>query len=128
MRSRRVGRIITKRVDTSGRITMTSAYDELLRRLTISDEQALNRVMCGRFEPILLDERTSAVVGIAALLATDSAVPSLQSAVDRAHATGVEDDEILQVAFALAPIIGLARIGVAVPRLLQSLGYGTDLD
>lgn len=102
---------------------MTSPHLELLRRLTISDEEALNRVMSGSVEGSRLDERTGALIAIAALLATDAAEASYQSAVERARASGVEDDEILQVALALTPIIGLARTGVAVPHLLVSLGY-----
>lgn len=105
---------------------MTSQHLELLRRFTISDEKALNRVMSGSVENVLLDERTSALIGIAALLATDAAETSYQSAVERARASGVDDDEILQVALALAPIIGLARMGIAVPHLLASLGYEAD--
>jgi alkylhydroperoxidase/carboxymuconolactone decarboxylase family protein YurZ len=105
---------------------MTSPHLELLRRLTISDEKALNRVMSGSVERVMLDERTSALIGIAALLATDAAEASYQSAVETARAAGVDDDEILQVALALAPIIGLARTGVAVPHLLASLGYEVD--
>jgi alkylhydroperoxidase/carboxymuconolactone decarboxylase family protein YurZ len=105
---------------------MTTAYVDLLRRLTISDEQALSRVLSGRFGPLLLDEKTSALVGIAALLATDAAEPTYQSAVERAHACGVDDDEILEVALALVPIVGSARMGIAVPQLLTSLGYEVD--
>lgn len=105
---------------------MTSPHLELLRRLTISDEKALNRVMSGSVEETTLDERTRVLIGIAALLATDAAEPSYQAAVERARAAGVDDDEILQVALALTPILGLARTALAVPHLLAALGYDVD--
>ena len=105
---------------------MTSASADLLRRLTICDERALSQVMGSGGESPMLDERTSALVYIAALAAADGAATSFQSAVERAHAVGVNDDEILEVALAVAPIVGVARIGTTVQRLLASVGYDGD--
>lgn len=102
---------------------MSSVHADLLRRFTISDERALNRAMSGEVQPPALDGRTSALVRIAALVATDAAESSFQAAVETAHAAGADDDEILEVAVALVPIVGFARMSVAVPQLLRALGY-----
>ena len=98
---------------------------DLLRRLTINDERALSQVLSGRPHP-QLDARTRALVRIAGLVASDAAEPSYQSAVDAAHASGVEDDEILEMVLSLVPIVGFARMSAAAPLLLRALGYQTD--
>lgn len=61
---------------------MNSDHLELLRRLAISDERTICRMLGGRDVPGLLDDAMSAVVRFAALLALDAADVSLQSAVD----------------------------------------------
>jgi len=107
---------------------MTPAHFELLRRLALNDELALNQVMSGRrIEPPLLDEKTSALVRVAAMVALESGgPPSYQWAVDAAHASGAEDEEIVQLLLAVAPIVGVARVNAAAPNLASALGYSAD--
>ena len=109
------------------RTAMTPAYLELLRRLALNDDRALNEVVSGRVvQTPLLDEKTAALVRLAALLAMESSSSSQHSAVDAALAAGAEDDEIVEVLLSVAPILGTARINAAAPHLAAALG--DDLD
>ena len=109
------------------RIRMTPAHLELLRRLALSDESTISTVMAGRLvEPRLLDAKTASLVRIAGLVAMESGSSSYQSAVDAAHAAGAEDDEIIEVLIAVAPIIGTAMVDMAAPSLMAAVGHDLD--
>jgi alkylhydroperoxidase/carboxymuconolactone decarboxylase family protein YurZ len=95
--------------------------EELLRRLTLGDENAFDNlahdeVACG------LDHRTSALVLIAALVALEAEGASYQVAIDRAHAAGLDDEEILEAVVVISPLVGAARLGSAVPELSAAFG------
>ena len=105
---------------------MTPAHMELLRRLALNDERALSEVMSGPAEQCLLDDKTSALVRVAGTLASQATAPSFRWAVDGAHAAGAEDDEIVEVFLAIAPIVGAARVNAAAPSLAGALGYELD--
>jgi len=96
---------------------------ELLRRLTLNDEQALRDVMTGRTpgSDALLDDKNRALVKLAALVALDSETASLQVGVDVAHAAGAADEEIIETVLVIAPIVGTTRISSANPRLAAVL-------
>jgi 4-carboxymuconolactone decarboxylase len=104
-------------------MTLGTEHRELIRRLTLNDEQALSDVMSGRNPDAvtLLDERARALVRLAGLVALDSESASLQAARDAAWAAGVEDEEIVDAVVAVAPIVGTARIASIVPRLATIL-------
>ena len=69
----------------------------------------------------LLDDKTRALVKLAALVALDSRTATLRAGVDLAHATGAEDEEIIETALVIANIVGTTRIGAARPRLATVL-------
>lgn len=100
---------------------------ELLRRLTLSDEHVLRQLMCeqavGRQ---VLDEKTSALVRLAGLVAMNGNVTSFQWAVDTALAAGADDAEIVGILLAVAPVVGLSRVSAAARALSTALGYPTD--
>jgi alkylhydroperoxidase/carboxymuconolactone decarboxylase family protein YurZ len=95
----------------------------LLRLLTIGDEPTIQSALHGT-EVATLDHKTSALVTIAALVATEADSPSYQSAVDHAHVAGAKDEEILQTLVAVAPLVGSARMASAVSELTVALGEG----
>ncbi|HEU4539815.1 MAG TPA: carboxymuconolactone decarboxylase family protein [Jiangellaceae bacterium] len=106
---------------------MTPAHLELLRRLAINDEHALSRVMDRQaISPPLLDDKTSALVKVATLVAMEAGVSSYQWAIDAAHAANAEDTEIIDVLLAVAPIVGVARVNAAALALAPALGYDLE--
>jgi 4-carboxymuconolactone decarboxylase len=100
---------------------------ELLRRLALGDPNTTHLLLCGQaIEPPLLNERTSALVRLAALAAVGGSVAAYQAAVDAALASGAEEDQTVDVVFAVAPIIGLARVNTAARALATALGCDLD--
>lgn len=105
---------------------MRPTHLELLRRLAINDEHALSQLMDGRaIDSPLLDDKTSALVNVATLVAMEAGSPSYQWAVDSAHAAGAEDAEIIDILRAVAPVVGVARLNAAAVAL--ALAFGHDL-
>ena len=102
---------------------------ELLRRLALNDEGAVASIVAPGHEhggANELDDKVVALLRIAALIASDSAVASYQWAVSRARAVGISDDEIVSVLCAIASIIGSARVALAARPLAAALGYELD--
>jgi hypothetical protein len=64
------------------------AEEELLRRPAISDEAALFSAVLWKSGLLGLDDKTSALTRLAALVAVESAVTSYQWAIDEAIAQG----------------------------------------
>jgi alkylhydroperoxidase/carboxymuconolactone decarboxylase family protein YurZ len=79
-------------------------------------------------EPVLLelDPKTQALVRIATLVAVNAAVPSFGEQTDAAISAGATPGEIVDVLFAVLPVVGLPRVVAAAPRLSLALGYDTD--
>jgi alkylhydroperoxidase/carboxymuconolactone decarboxylase family protein YurZ len=95
----------------------------LLRLLTIGDEATIDRALHGHVATAL-DNKASALVTIAALVATEADDMSYQSAIDRAHVVGVDDHEILEAVVTIAPLVGAARIASAMPAIECALEGG----
>lgn len=103
---------------------------DLLRRLALSDAATLQSLLGGTLPPVditPLGEKTAALVRIGALIATEGSASSYQWAVDVAHAAGAEDDALVGVLLSVAPIVGIARLASAAPRLAASLGVDVDV-
>jgi 4-carboxymuconolactone decarboxylase len=108
---------------------MTSAAEDLLRRLALNDEQAVGTALgtsVAAARPSHLDARTAALVRVAALVASESSLSSYQWAVDGALAAGATDDDIVDVVTTVAPVVGLARAASAAPSLALALGYDVE--
>jgi alkylhydroperoxidase/carboxymuconolactone decarboxylase family protein YurZ len=97
--------------------------EEMLRRLTIGDETTVDRLMRGELSTTL-GAGTTALVGIAALVAIEAEATSYQVAVDNAHAAGVEDEEIIETVITLLPLVGTGRLESALRGLGVALGAG----
>jgi alkylhydroperoxidase/carboxymuconolactone decarboxylase family protein YurZ len=104
--------------DPGTEVGLKSAHQELLRRLTLSDEIALTDVMAGRFdlEPGL-EERTRCLVRLAGLIALDAKTSLLHAATEAAFAAGAKDEEIVEVMAVVAPIVGSIRMTAVIPRM-----------
>lgn len=103
-------------------------YKEHLRRLAVHDT-ALLRAVAGQgstFATTVIDERTTALVRVAATIAVDAAPASFQHAVAVALAAGTTSDEIVAALEAVAPVTGAARVVQCAPKIALALGYDVD--
>jgi alkylhydroperoxidase/carboxymuconolactone decarboxylase family protein YurZ len=103
-------------------------HEDLLRRLAVSDPAALEALLgagpatgeCAR-----LDDKTAALVRLAAFVAQGASSASYQAAVADALAAGVTDSDVVGTLLALAPVVGTVRVESAIPDV--SLALGRDL-
>jgi alkylhydroperoxidase/carboxymuconolactone decarboxylase family protein YurZ len=106
---------------------------ETLRRLAISDERILDKLVCAAPddgdtpEPDgALDPRTLALVRLAALAAVGGAVPSYGAQADAAVDAGASAAEMVDVLIAVLPVVGIPCVVAAAPKLALALGYDSD--
>ena len=86
---------------------LCSEYMERLRRLTLGDEREAGRVMGGEWrDGPDSDERTTALVRLACVVASGTDGPALFARVDECRAAGIETDEIVETVDGLSRIIG----------------------
>jgi len=105
-------------------------HEDLLRRLALNDEDVLASLLgpeVADAEPGALDAKTAALVGLAGLIALESAPATYQWSVTRALAAGASDGEVVGVLVALAPIVGIARVNSAAPEVALAIGCDLDL-
>jgi len=113
-----------------GEMSVELSREDLLRRLSLNDEAALESIVGPGIADIDTSElgaKTCALVRIGALVATASADASYQWAVEVALARGASEDEIVDVLLSVAPIVGAARVNAAAPGLATALGYEPEL-
>ena len=102
-------------------------YKQHLRRLAVHDEALLQEIAVGGSScASVIDERTAALVRVAATIAVDAAPSSFQHAVAFALAAGVTSDEIVACLEAVAPVTGAARVVGCAPKVALALGYDVD--
>ena len=103
-------------------------FKEHLRRLALHDDSLLEvtTVEGSSFAPSVVDERTEALVRVAAIIALDAAPSSFQHAIAHALAAGATSDQIVATLEAVAPVTGAARIVQCVPKLALALGYDVE--
>jgi 4-carboxymuconolactone decarboxylase len=99
-----------------------------LRRLAVHDETLLEASATEErsFPASVIDERTTALVRVAATIAVDPAPSSLQRAVAHALASGVTPDEVVATLEAVTPVTGAARVVQCAPKVALALGYDVD--
>lgn len=103
-------------------------YKEHLRRLAVHDEALLTAISLGRsaFALSVIDERTAALVRVAATIAVDASPASFQHAVALALAAGATSDQIVASLEAVTPVTGSARVVQCAPKVALALGYDVD--
>ena len=99
-----------------------------LRRIALHDDGLLEliTVQSSPFATSTLDERTAALVRVAATIAVDGGPSTFQHAVAKALAAGATSDEIVASLEAVTPVTGAARVVQCAPRLGLALGYDVD--
>ena len=73
-----------------------------------------------------LDERTSALVRLGALISAGSSLPSYRRTIAAARVAGATPDEMVATLIAVAPTVGLSRVVSAAPSIALVLGYDID--
>ena len=103
-------------------------YKEHLRRLAVHDDALVDAIAmeAGSLAASVLDERTTSLVRIAAIVAVDAAPASFQHAVAHALAAGATRDEIVATLEAVTPVAGAARVVASAPKLALALGYDVE--
>jgi 4-carboxymuconolactone decarboxylase len=107
----------------------TVRFQEILRRLAIIDEGFVeDHAGLGLGLPAsrLLDQKTTALVRVGALVAIGSPGVCLEWSTARALAAGASEDEVIDVLLAIAPVAGLGRVTGAVPGVAAALGYDVE--
>ena len=74
------------------------------------------------FAPAVMDERSGALMRVAASVAIDAAPSSFQQAVACALAAGATKDEVVASLEAVAPVTGAARVVHCAPKVALALG------
>src|SRR4051812_30297778 len=103
-------------------------YKEHLRRLAVHDVALLAAITSEDSSGVTpaLDQRTAALVRIAATVAVDAAPSSFQHAVAMAFAAGATTDDIVASLEAVTPVTGTARVVQCAPKLALALGYDVE--
>jgi 4-carboxymuconolactone decarboxylase len=103
---------------------------EMLRRLALHDDAFVEAALGGAPSAAWhgLDPKTLALVRIAVLIATDGAVSSFISAVDRAKLFGASTEEIVGVLLGVAHQVGEVQSISAATRLGAALGLDVSFD
>jgi alkylhydroperoxidase/carboxymuconolactone decarboxylase family protein YurZ len=103
-------------------------YKRHLRRLAVHDDALLDELAVeGRaMAPPVLDDKTVALLRLAATVAVDAAPYSFQHAVAIAVDAGATNDEIVAGLEAVTPVTGAARVVQCAPKVALALGYDVD--
>ncbi len=107
---------------------MSHEYQQHLRRLTVHDDKLLDEIVIQRssFAAPILDEKTAALLRVAATIAVDAAPSSFHHAVTLALAAGATSEEIVASLEAVTPVTGRSRVVQCTPKLALALGYDVD--
>ena len=103
-------------------------FKQHLRRLAVHDEALLEAIASdgSSFVSGAIDERTAALVRVAATIAVNAAPSSFQHSVALALAAGATSDEIVASLEAVTPVTGAARVVQCAPKVALALGYDVD--
>ncbi len=103
-------------------------YKEHLRRLALHDDALLEVLVVegSSFASSVIDQRTAALLRVAATIAVDAAPSSFQHAVAYALAAGATEDEIVASLEAVTPVTGAARVVQCAPKVALALGYDVE--
>ena len=101
-------------------------YKRRLRRLAVHDDALLDELAVEGRAPPVLDDKTTALLRIAATVAVDAAPHSFQHAVALAVEAGATSDEVVASLEAVTPVTGAARVVQCAPKVALALGYDVD--
>jgi alkylhydroperoxidase/carboxymuconolactone decarboxylase family protein YurZ len=73
-----------------------------------------------------LDPKMRALVRLAAYVALDASALAYKRAVEVAVRSGASPDEMVGVLFAVASVVGVARVVSVAPKLASAMGFDVD--
>jgi 4-carboxymuconolactone decarboxylase len=106
-----------------------SEFEETLRKLAVRDDAYVDSLLAddrASASVSELDEKTRALVQIAALVAVDASPPCYMEAIESARRGGASSEEIAGCLVAVLPAVGVARVVSAAPKVALALGYDVD--
>ena len=101
-------------------------YQVTLRKLAVRDDRYIEELLQHERTSATLagiDDRTHALVQIAALVAQNASPAAYMDSVAAAVRAGASHEEIVGTLIAVLPIVGVARVVTAAPDLGPALGY-----
>jgi 4-carboxymuconolactone decarboxylase len=111
--------------------SVSAKVEDHLRRIALSDEKEIETMvgMRQRLQDVTqLDNRSFALVKIAALIAVEAPPASYMWQIGNAIAEGVTSEEVLGTLWAVAPQVGGPRIISAAPEIMLALGIVLNED
>jgi alkylhydroperoxidase/carboxymuconolactone decarboxylase family protein YurZ len=101
-------------------------YTAQLRCLTIHDTRFLENIGSAGAEHKTLDPKSLALARLAGLIVVGGAVPSFGALVDAAVGAGASASEIVDVLVGLIPVVGVACVVAAAPKIALALGHDIE--
>ena len=104
-------------------------YEDKLRKLSVRDDAYVERLLADDYAneaASSLDGKTHALARVAALVAIDAAPPSYMDAIASARRWYASNDEIVGCLIAVLPVVGIARVVSAAPKIALALGYDVE--
>jgi len=99
----------------------------MYRRLTLGDDSLMTSLFSAADRASdALDDRTAALVRLAALIVIDADTPAYQGEVRAAISAGSSPEQITCVLVAIARVAGSALVMSAAPKLALAMGYDVD--
>jgi alkylhydroperoxidase/carboxymuconolactone decarboxylase family protein YurZ len=111
--------------------SVSARVEDHLRRIALSDEKEIETMVGmrqGLQDVTHLDNRSFALVKIAALIAVEAPPASYMWQIGNAIAEGVTSEEVLDTLWAVAPQVGGPRIISAAPEIMLALGIVLNED
>jgi 4-carboxymuconolactone decarboxylase len=106
---------------------LTPSQAAMYRKLTIGDEALMTLLFSGPAGGSdVLDDRTSSLARLAALIVADADPPAYQREVANAINAGASPEQITGVLLAIARVAGSTLVMSAAPKLALALGYDVD--
>ena len=105
-----------------------SDHEAILLKLAVRDDTYVEQILGDEAnqEASHLDAKTRALVRVAAMIAVDAAPPSYMQAIEAARASFASNEEIVGCLVALLPVVGVARVVSAAPKVGLALGYDVE--
>ena len=116
--------------------SITLQHQEALRRLALNDEGFVASILT-RYSGVAMvavedeaassiDDRTRRLVDLAAVIAVGSGPVGIDAAVNAAFGAGATADDVVEVLFAIAPVVGTGRVVSCAQHVAAAIGYDLD--
>lgn len=103
-------------------------HEEILLKLSVRDDAYIDMLLSHERASAAshLDPKTEALVRVGALVAVDAAPPSYMQAIECARTSSASNEQIVGCLIAILPVVGVARVVSAAPKIGLALGYDVD--